>query len=164
MTVYPRTTRDERASSCVVGEAFSEPFESLMGRTIELALSNGETRRGILFANPPGRLLVVGEAGPLVVMNSAVVGIVATGAPLPQFAPTHVTFRAAAVEPGPNQYADLTDFLASGVRVALSSAGEWEGVLVDVSPMGAEWLGVQKPDGSTVFIPSANVATVEALP
>lgn len=141
-----------------------EPFESLMNRPVEIALVNGETRRGILYFNPRGRLVVVSDSGPLVVMNAAVVGIVATGAPLPQFAPKHVTFRAAAVEPGPNQYADLADLLDANVRIGLATGGEWLGELVEVSPAGAEWLGIQKPDGSTVFVPSAAVASVEALP
>ena len=131
---------------------FKTPFESLMNRPVEIALSNGEERRGILYLNPPGRLLLVAEGAPLVVNAAAVVGIVATGPKIDDF------------RPGREQYGDLVDFLTKGVRVALTTSGEWEGILVDVSPMGAEWLGIQKPDGSTVFVPSAAVATVELIP
>lgn len=127
------------------------PFESLFLCPVEVALVNGETREGVLFINPPGRLCLVAEGRPLVVNVAAVVGIVATGPQIPEFRPKR------------EQYADLVDFLTKPVRVAMATGGEWEGTLVDVAPQGAAWLGIEKPDGSVVFVPSANVATVEGL-
>ena len=141
---------------------FAEPFESIFRCPVEIALVNREKRAGIIVANPPGRLLVSGRFGPFVVPNSSVTAILTTGRRLDDFIPTRATFgppvRSQVAE---GQYADLVDFIGGPTRLGLVAGGEFKGELVDVSPMGAEWLGICRDNGSTVYLPLAAVAVVE---
>lgn len=131
----------------------STEFASLFDSPVEIALSNGETLTGYFYLHMenPGRILLVTARGSVVVPSSAVLGIVAAGP------------RDSEARPSRGDVADIVDMLGAPSRVTLLAGGEWLGMLVDFTPGTFEFLGIARPDGSTVFVPIAAVATVEPL-
>lgn len=131
----------------------STHFASLFDSPVEVALTNGETRAGFcyLYFKDPGRVVLSNGTSSVVIPRAAILGIVATGP------------RDSEARPPRAAVQDLVDLLGAPVRVTLLAGGEWRGVLVDINPATSEFLGITRPDGSTVFVPIDAVATVEGL-
>ena len=129
----------------------SNEFTSLFDSPVEIALVNGETLTGFfyLYFRDPGRILLVTARGSVVVPKSAILGIVAAGP------------RDSEARPSRSDVADIVDMLGAPARVTLLAGGEWLGRLVDFTPGAFEFIGIARPDGSTVFVPLAAVATME---